>query len=407
MCYNQLNRTAKEDKLVKEERLKREDVNFSFLSKDPRFENLTDQVFGELKILGPYKKEGNTLKWVAECSCGNIIKTSRTKLKHRGKTSCVDCAEQRLRDKHFTPMDKKLSDLEGVREDLLIHGFLGLTWADDWDVTCKTCDTRYQRKYRDLIKGVKGCGCANYARKDLDSKQQHVIKYCEEHGFEFLGWNLENRIKIDIYCPTHDHNMSPYYGNVEKGRISCKYCKKEKYKPYNLKTQEKFVEESKQLHGDKYDYSLVEYVNSDTHVKIKCNNCGTVNEQTPAGHLSGRNCKVCAKTGYKPNEPCWVYIMKLEGLCEEWYKIGITNSLKTRLYNVGLGSWYDITYLDFKLLDKGYKARRIEQHILNQLETAGSIDSRYHKEGNTEIFKPCELSFVESELEDLYIKEIL
>ncbi|WP_337239964.1 hypothetical protein, partial [Proteus faecis] len=92
----------------------------------------------------------------------------RTKVKNRGKTSCVECAEIKLREKHFTPMDKKLSDLKTSREDLTIHRYLGLTWADDWEVTCKSCETTYKRKYRDLIKGVKGCGCANYSRKDLD-----------------------------------------------------------------------------------------------------------------------------------------------------------------------------------------------------------------------------------------------
>lgn len=392
--------------MVKEEKLKREDVDFSLLSKDPRFENLTNQVFGELKILGPYRKEGKTLKWVAECSCGNIVKTSRTKVKNRGKTSCVECAEIKLREKHFTPMDKKLSDLKTSREDLTIHRYLGLTWADDWEVTCKSCETTYKRKYRDLIKGVKGCGCANYSRKDLDTKQAVVLTYCDSHGFKFLGWNLDNRIKVDLYCPKHDYHMTPYYGNVEKGKVSCKHCKKEKYKPYNLKTKEQFILESKQVHGNKYDYSMVDYINSDTHVKIKCNTCGTVNNQTPAGHLSGRNCKSCAKSGYKPNDPCWVYIMKLVGLCEEWYKIGITSSLSSRLYNVGVGSWYDITYLDFKLLDKGYKARSIEQQILKELDTTGLINPKYHKEGVTEIFKPEELPFVEDLLEDLYIKEI-
>ena len=75
--------------MVQEEYLKESDVDFRFLSKDKRFEDLTGKHFGDLIILGTYRKEGKTLKWVAKCSCGNIIKTTRTKLKQRGKTCCV------------------------------------------------------------------------------------------------------------------------------------------------------------------------------------------------------------------------------------------------------------------------------------------------------------------------------
>ena len=41
---------------------------------------------------------------------------------------------------------------------------------------------------------------------------------------------------------------------------------------------EQFIEKAKLIHGDKYDYSLVEYKNSKTKVKIKCNDCGRVFE---------------------------------------------------------------------------------------------------------------------------------
>ena len=50
--------------------------------------------------------------------------------------------------------------------------------------------------------------------------------------------------------------------------------------------KERFIEKSKLIHGDKYDYSLVEYVNNSTKVKIILD--GKIYEQTPAKHLTGR-----------------------------------------------------------------------------------------------------------------------
>ena len=57
---------------------------------------------------------------------------------------------------------------------------------------------------------------------------------------------------------------------------------------------EEFINKSKLIHLNKYDYSLVEYINSHTKVKIKCLIHG-VFEQLPNSHLNGCGCKECAK----------------------------------------------------------------------------------------------------------------
>lgn len=54
-----------------------------------------------------------------------------------------------------------------------------------------------------------------------------------------------------------------------------------------------FIVKSNLLHGDKYDYSLVEYITSKTKVKIVCPEHG-IFEQIPNAHLSGQGCRKCA-----------------------------------------------------------------------------------------------------------------
>lgn len=53
-----------------------------------------------------------------------------------------------------------------------------------------------------------------------------------------------------------------------------------------------FINQAKEVHGDKYDYSYVDYKNSSTKVKIICKDHG-VFEQTPHGHLLGKKCSKC------------------------------------------------------------------------------------------------------------------
>ena len=61
-------------------------------------------------------------------------------------------------------------------------------------------------------------------------------------------------------------------------------------------TQQQFIEKAKLKHGNKYDYSLVEYINCSDKVNIKCNTCLTIFQQSPDKHMySGRGCTVCAR----------------------------------------------------------------------------------------------------------------
>lgn len=57
-------------------------------------------------------------------------------------------------------------------------------------------------------------------------------------------------------------------------------------------TQEEVIKRFKDKHGDKYDYSLVIYINSTTSVIINCPQHGSF-EQIPKSHLKGIGCKYC------------------------------------------------------------------------------------------------------------------
>ena len=66
-------------------------------------------------------------------------------------------------------------------------------------------------------------------------------------------------------------------------------------------TREAFIKRARAKHGDKYDYSKVNYVNGDTKVEIICPIHGAF-WQTPHNHLhgkKGRGCPICGKN--KPN----------------------------------------------------------------------------------------------------------
>lgn len=65
----------------------------------------------------------------------------------------------------------------------------------------------------------------------------------------------------------------------------------------NLKKTEKFIKEAIKIHGDKFDYSKVEYIKSSKKIKIICKNHG-VFESTPTLHKRSKySCPKCTYIG--------------------------------------------------------------------------------------------------------------
>jgi hypothetical protein len=59
-----------------------------------------------------------------------------------------------------------------------------------------------------------------------------------------------------------------------------------------VKTTDDFIKKSKIIHNDKYDYSLVDYTGNKNRIKIICKKHG-IFEQVANYHLSGGGCSIC------------------------------------------------------------------------------------------------------------------
>ena len=68
---------------------------------------------------------------------------------------------------------------------------------------------------------------------------------------------------------------------------------------------EQFIEKAKLIHGDKYDYSKVDYINCSTKVIIICKTHGDF-LQTPKCHLKGHGCHKCCNIIYSKMQIVWL-----------------------------------------------------------------------------------------------------
>lgn len=102
---------------------------------------------------------------------------------------------------------------------------------------------------------------------------------------------VNNRTKSIIICPKHgDFLQTPNDHLREKGCPRCGYEKISILKSSNLT---EFMAASVKKHALKFDYSEFVYTNSHTNGKIKCPIHG-IFSQSPNAHLAGKGCPKCA-----------------------------------------------------------------------------------------------------------------
>ena len=122
--------------------------------------------------------------------------------------------------------------------------------------------------------------------------EEFIKRTIKKHGYLYdysLVDYINSKTKIKIIC--HIHGTFTQTPNDHLNDSKSKACGCPKCAGKN-KTTEEFIQESMIIHGDKYNYYLVDYVNSTTKVKIVCSIHG-IFKQIPTIHLDGHGCSKC------------------------------------------------------------------------------------------------------------------
>ena len=100
------------------------------------------------------------------------------------------------------------------------------------------------------------------------------------------------RYNVDIRCKIH--GIFTQMATNHLGGKGCKECSKIQVIKNQSSNTEEFISKARIVHGEKYDYSLVNYENNHTQIEIICTEHGKF-LQSPKDHLSGKGCSSCGK----------------------------------------------------------------------------------------------------------------
>lgn len=105
---------------------------------------------------------------------------------------------------------------------------------------------------------------------------------------------VNEKIKVKVICPEHgEFEIEPNSHLNGRGCIKCTNKQKS--------NTDDFIKRAKKIHGNKYDYSKVDYINNHTKVIIICPEHG-VFMQTPKNHLNGQKCPKCSSNYHYTTE---------------------------------------------------------------------------------------------------------
>lgn len=197
-------------------------------------------------------------------------------------------------------MKKRLTTEEFISKAREVHGdkydYSRMTYVNSRTKVCIICPVHGEF----LISPnnhLRGKGCARCAGNKKMSNQEIIEKALLVHGDKYdysMAFCEENKGEMTIICPKHGIFKQSIKRHI--GGQGCPICGREKMGHYHKSNVEEFSLRGKEIHGDRYDYSKVEYKNCDTKVCIICPEHGEF-WQTPYAHIHRKQgCPMCGST---------------------------------------------------------------------------------------------------------------
>jgi len=306
---------------------------------------------------------------------------------HKEGRGCRKCADKKIGEHNSYDLQKFLSKCAEIHKDRYDYS---LTYYKNSSTKVKIICKEHGIFEQLPTNHLKGCNCPKCSRISTKNQQSsnteefikkskgnHVVQY----DYSLVNYkNSSTRVKI--ICPKHGIFEQFPYSHI-KG-ADCKLCARENNKGYpenlihNNLGLEEFKKRSSNIHNNKYDYSLVEYINCKTKVEIICPKHG-IFKQIPDHHYRGVGCPECSNFyGSFQDKTLYIFYDEKYNLM----KIGVSKDPDRRLSDISKGK--DKTGL--KILEIYEKCASLETFLHKKYEPFRTTHTLY-EDGSSEWFK--------------------
>jgi len=195
---------------------------------------------------------------------------------------------------------------------IIESSFLGETKLT---ITCKTHGP-FQQKAKDHIRN-RGCNLCGRDRMKESQRLTHadfINKSKEIHGNQYdysKAIYTKTTEKTEIICFIHGSFWQTPSNHMHKIlQQGCPTC------AGNIRlTTNQFIQKANDVHGNEYDYTLAEYIDSKTKIIVVCKKHGEFHV-IPSNHFKGKKCPKCKFRVSKP-ETAWLDSLKIPKDCRQ------------------------------------------------------------------------------------------
>jgi hypothetical protein len=235
-----------------------------------------------------------------------------------------------------------------IKKAIAKHGYKydysKVNYINNYTAICIICPIHgnFYQKPTIHLSGKNGCNCPKCAKKKLSfvklSNTKDFIKKAQNKHEDLYDYSKVNYInkntKVCIIC--HIHGEFFQKAQIHLMGSGCQKCWKERFILLQRNTKDIFILNAKKTHGEKYNYSKVNYITSYHKVSIICPTHGEFS-QKPGAHLAGQGCPKCHGLILKDGTHCSSY-------AEAYYYL----LLKERNIDFKFNKVYDIKWGKFR-----------------------------------------------------------
>ena len=241
-----------------------------------------------------YKKNDEKIEIICN-KHGSFFQEANAHKRGHGCKKCVD-------EKKFLTRSKFIKQANKVHKgkfDYSLTEFSKTHQTISIEIICPIHGKFFQR-VRNHLRGddCRKCAAVHRGLKQRITKEYFIQTAQKFHGnkYDYSKVQLStSRDVVKIVCPTHGQFKQIAEVHYRHGCKKCGHLKAGKIQRLSLS---EFIKKSNIKHKNKYDYSKVNYENSNTLVQISCPIHGEF-KQTPKLHMRGRGCIFCG--GSKPH----------------------------------------------------------------------------------------------------------
>jgi hypothetical protein len=181
--------------------------------------------------------------------------------------------------------------------------------------------------------GCPKCGSVSTAQKRTQDTNSFIQKAKKIYNdkYDYSKTNYEKAINlVKIVCPLHgEFQVTPH---KHLGGQGCPKCSEISKRKKRMTTQDSFIQKSKEIHGDLYDYSQSIYNGLSNKVDVICPIHGSF-KILPGNHYKGQGCPICGdqKQGQNTRDNTSIFIQKAKQQHGDTYDYSLVDYTKSNI----------------------------------------------------------------------------